>query len=223
MSVDKSILRFVLALTIVGFQITGGTAEGHAARDSGGRCASPRSSTIVANSAARVFSKRTRTGGERRFYLCSRTTGKKMFLGPRARDLDVESLSVFRLRGSTLAYARQYTRFRGGSSYQVYVRSARTGKVIRVVEAFDNQVPDRERALRDPVGLTDLVVTEHGALAWIARNPFAAGSTREVRKSDAAGDALLDSGSAIDLRSLTPRGTGVAWREGRVRRTYAFR
>lgn len=192
-----------MLLALVAFaQLADNLAPAQAASER--RCASAGSETVVRNAAARVFERRGR------FYLCDRRTGRKRFIGPRAKDLDNERLNRFRLAGGMLAYERFYGAFRSDPSYEIYVRDVASGRVTRRIEGAPIQAPRQEPQAKD--GIRDLVVNRNGDVGWIVQNPYTSGPRLEVRKSDSGGDALLDSGDGISSTSLTLEDDVLRWR-----------
>jgi hypothetical protein len=64
-----------------------------------------------------------------------------------------------------------------------------------------------------------LLITEGGALAWIADNAQADPPRIEVYKADAAGRTMLDASPVVRRGSLRVSGDTVAWVNGNEART----
>ena len=198
---------FVLAVVAVAFDAAASAAA------SGCRAAD--SETIVRNDLARVYEVRGR------HYLCTYRTGRSLRLDPPAEDLDIDRVDRMRLNGRFLAYQRVHVVFRGSTTFTIEVRDVRTRKLLRTVNAAPPEGATRTNSSRD--GVRDLAVTRGGALAWIVQNPFVPGPRLQVRRADAAGEALLDDGDAIVPASLELRATRVKWRNGRSIRSASLR
>lgn len=172
-------------------------------------CRAKASTTIVRNALARVYVQVRR--GAKRHYLCTYRSGRKLLLDPPAEGVDIDEVDRFRLNGRFLAYQRTHVYFRAGTSFTIEVRDVRTRRRTRSV----NATPDEGGSMSSPGdGVRDLVVTRRAALAWIAKNPYAAGPRLQVRRADTTGETLLDSGDEIAPSSLKLSGSTVRWRNG---------
>ncbi|HWI70362.1 MAG TPA: hypothetical protein VNT55_00290, partial [Baekduia sp.] len=127
---------------------------------------------------------------------------------PRASGFTVVAFSRWRLRGSTVAYARRRTAYRAASTFLVVVRDARTGRTIRAVDAAPKQ--GGQAADVPGGGVRDIVVAPDGRVAWIVTNPYALGAT-QVWKADGYGTTLLDQADGIAPASLDLAGDIVRW------------
>jgi len=199
------------ALAVAAAALTFGATSGTAAAPT---CRSAGAETVVQNRLARVYAI---TRGTKRHYLCTRRSGRRLWLDPPADDLDVERVGRFRLNGRSLAFQRVHVFFRARTSYTVELRDVRTRRLVRRVDA----APDGGTTgpSRPGDGVRDLVVTRGGALAWIVRNPSAPGPRLQVWRSDASGEELLDTGNGIAASSLSLDGAVVRWRNGGERRS----
>ena len=70
-----------------------------------------------------------------------------------------------------------------------------------------------------------LVLKSDGAVAWIGvgSSILRRGSYAEVHRADRRGQALLDSGAAIDPRSLKLNGSTLSWRHANLTRGSSLR
>ena len=151
--------------------------------------------TIAANGAVRVY----RRGGRTEYvaYACLTRTGRTRRLGQFDSD---GGPRAFALAGRFVAYDHLIcTHFecRGG----LRVLDVRSGAIRRIPLAAG-----RGHA-------TAVEVTESGAVAWIRTfsAPDNSAVFAEVRKHDADGETVLDSGPGIDRNSLARSGAAVYW------------
>lgn len=164
-----------------------------------------------------MFSKRRSPSVLLRYYGCYRPTGRKIFLGPRPGDADLNSFPVsrFRIAGTLVAYAYTKSPFRGNDEFFVHLRRVTDGKVIRRLPAaivrddrFEDEIGD---------GVKDLVVASNGAAAWIIVNPYSGPRTTEVYVARAGlAPVLVDHGDNVHRNSLTRRGCNAYWQNGAV-------
>lgn len=207
----RFVRRAAVTIAVAAWALGTGTGTGTALAET---CQVRGSETVVENRLARVFAI---TRGTRRHVLCTRRTGRSLWLDPPAEDLDVDRVNRFRLRGRFLAYQRIHVAFRGRTTFTIELRDVRTRRLARRVDAAPDGGAVRPSSARD--GVRDLVVSRGGALAWIVQNPYAPGSRLQVWRSDAAGDALLDQGDRIDPGSLSLAHGVVRWRADGERRS----
>ena len=178
-------------------------------------CRPPGARTIVQSSFARVY----RLGG--RSYGCLFRAGRAYRLGDQTSNESypdtVRLGRVVRLAGRFAAYEIRHVG-RGDSQYDVFVKDLRTGAIRRHPKAYEALTPPAEEP---DAGVTDIVLSSRGAVAWIVRNIYADPVRLEVRKADAtARSALLDAGTAIDPASLTLGRDGtLRWLNAGVTRT----
>jgi hypothetical protein len=102
----------------------------------------------------------------------------------------------------------------------VVVRNLSSGKRLRDVAATTKVLPESFQTV------DGIVVKADGAVAWISSvsSVFSHGSaTVEVHRADSRGATLLDSGRAIDPRSLRLSGATLSWRDGSSARKATLR
>ncbi len=122
-------------------------------------------------------------------------------------DIDGDpDVGLYRLAGPYVAYAESSCEGLGPCLSDVIVRDLRTGKA-----SFRAAPPS------DPFDqVSDLVLTENGAVAWIAQ-PKSLGGTPPASlettlwASDGQGSKVLASGDGIDPRSLELSGSTLTW------------
>jgi hypothetical protein len=190
-------------------------------------CASPGSKTLRQTSQVRVYRKRGLVVG------CHfRSNRRTVFIEP----VDLESLTVEQLRvAGPYAGFNIFSRGREGTSSTVIVDNLFTGRTVRRESRGGGRM---QGAGTEAVSVTDLVLRENGAVAWIyditAFGGDPSGATRtsmrtfEIRESDKGSgrfaSTLLDSGLSVDPRSLALRGaTIVEERRGAPHRLPALR
>jgi hypothetical protein len=116
------------------------------------------------------------------------------------------------LAGTVAAYSLDTCGVDSGST-TVYVRRLTNFKLLHTD-------PATSRSLVEAYGSTpSIVVKADGAVAWIGVNDSILGRGRviQVRKDDAAGRSLLDSGSGIQQASLKLIGSQLSWFDGGTR------
>lgn len=97
-------------------------------------------------------------------------------------------------------------------SYVIIVRNVKTKAFVATLAG--RWPESRPAGYRTLDALTDLELSDEGAVAWIISRPPDAGGYFFVQKADAAGRTLLDEGSAIDPRSLAISGNRIYWVNG---------
>lgn len=101
-------------------------------------------------------------------------------------------------------------------SAEVIVRDLRSGRQLRALAPTTSVLPESIQAV------DSIVVKADGAVAWIsqAASIVRRGSGKlEVQRADLRGQALLDSGTSIDSKSLRLNGSTLTWRHGSNTRT----
>lgn len=213
MNLPGSLKRVLGALPIaaVATVATVGLSMGApAAGAAGGRCEPDRSRTEEASRYARVYSVRRVQDDAvtRRWYACLHRTGRRVHLGdvgPAGQFSD--RISPVRLAGRHVAFAAEYTASTGDAlGAVVTVRDLRTGALVH-----------RFQSPGDPntYDVTDLELRAGGPVAWVARiiqgTPVT--TTFEVRtfSTGESQSTIVDSGAAIDRRSLALSGATLYW------------
>jgi hypothetical protein len=103
---------------------------------------------------------------------------------------------------------------------QVIVRRLTDGKRLASGAATDRPMVEGYEAV------DSLVLRSDGAVAWIGESRSLVvqrGAAIEVRKIDASGAGLLDSGSAVRVGSLRLHGATLSWQHGTATRHAALR
>jgi hypothetical protein len=141
----------------------------------------------------------------RRFFACER--GHAPFLFEHG-DTGADSLTdvpAAAIRGRFLAYGRTRKFGLGTQRATLIVRDLRTHKSVYVRRAVSKKL--------ELVSFHTVVVRRSGNVAWIASNIVGSEgeSVFEVRKHDAGGAALLDSGTGVIPQSLRLTSGGVQW------------
>lgn len=205
----------VTAVVLTAFVVGARDAPG----DARSSCVPKRSRTIAVDGGVRVYSRRVGETEARRYYGCVGSRGRPLFLGPPPQNsnLDVFDVRRFRVADPMVAYELQRLEFshdEGPIDYEIVVRDLRRRQRVRRVDAADVQQRRREGIDRQRDGVTGLVVTPHGSVAWIIHNPHVEPRRFEVYTADARGRAQVDAGDDIDGHSLSLKGTEVSWRRG---------
>lgn len=148
-------------------------------------------------------------------YGCSTTGPRSYRLGAAARTVREGSVGPVALAGVHVAYG--LSQFGVDTvSAQVIVRNLGTGVRLRSESATTHAL-----GVEFFQSVAAVVVKPDGAVAWIGQGGSIIHPGRreiEVNRADSRGQALLDSGTGIDVRSLRLRGSTVSWRHaGRVR------
>jgi hypothetical protein len=168
----------------------GSAAIGEAARPD---CRS-RGTTITANERACVFYIGDRD--QHVVHLCALRSRRSTRLG--SFGSEIGGVLNFRLAGGWVAYERALSR-RGLSDSRVESRSLGGTRRRRseLVHGVVSNVPDME-------------LKRNGSIAWVWRID----GVPQVRKLDADGEAVLDSGTEIDERSLALSDSTLYWTKG---------
>jgi hypothetical protein len=141
-------------------------------------------------------------------YGCSTSNGHRYRLGSAGFCTNADRVGPVALRGAVAAYGVQRCGVDTGTA-QVVTRRLSDGRVLHTSPAT-SRVPGAESY--QSVG--SLVVKADGAVGWIgeAHSIIGKGSpVVEVRRFDAHGQAELDSGPAIAVRSLRLHGSRLSW------------
>lgn len=204
------------ALAGVALAMTGPVSPAAAQSD----CEARGSRTEDASRFARVYSVRRVRDGDtatRRWYACLYRTGRRVALGEVGpAGMFSDRISPVRLAGRYVAYAEEYTAATGDA----------IGAVVQVRDLRTRTLVSRFQSPGDPntYDVTDLELRANGSVAWIARivQGTPATTTYEVR-TFAAGESeseIVDSGAAIETRSLALSGRTLFWtRDGAPRST----
>jgi hypothetical protein len=125
------------------------------------------------------------------------------------------------LDGAMLAYEKRastFTRYYqegepASSTWQVIVRDARTGRVVRTVPTGATTPPHPWLTFIGDGATTAIVVERDGSVAWITDT--VGGTNRyEVHAADQSGSHLLAGGSNIAPYSLALAGSTLYWTQG---------
>ncbi len=209
----KRVLGTSVAVTVLVVSIVGvvmGTALAPAARGKQS-CNVPRGGkTILLSREARVYKHRGRTS------LCITMSGRRIRLGD--EDPDRSFPSVIRVRSLRLS-----------KRYLAYVYESSREETERFIYSYSLRAPKRrsfvaeqreaERTQGAPSGVTDLEVSDRGALAWIVQNAYASPPRPEVHVADKAGARVLDSSPGIERGSLALARGRVYWSNGNTPRS----
>jgi len=100
------------------------------------------------------------------------------------------------------------------SSYRVFVRDLRTGRILHNVPTGTPNTPSRSMVGVGPA--TVIVVKNDGAVAWIAqsRPRTEPPAEYEVHALDSTGSRVLAAGPGVDPSSLALAGNTLYWTEG---------
>jgi hypothetical protein len=198
------------------------TAEARPAKRT---CDPPGSQLVVANSYARVYWRWNRTDGQRTRNLFScvwRTDRRRLhgLYGSAPPDaMEFGGISTVRLAGHFMAYGNAFgcDRYYGDCSGRIVVRDLRTGGLhaTKRLETI-NAPPERPAG---SLSVADLRLSRDGSAAFIAFHGF----SLELWMIDAQGSTLLDSGNAIDSRSLALTSQRIYWMHDGQPRTASFR
>jgi hypothetical protein len=193
-----------MVITTVGCAASAAKTEHPAAA----HCGPATAKTLTANGRARVYQQGANVYG------CSASSGRRFRLGASSITLDQPRVALVALAGGDAACALSSHGVDTGSA-EVVVRRLTDGRVLHRAPAV-SQVSGPESFS----SVTALVVTRGGGAAWIGSSSSIAtrGHRVEVRRVDARGRAMLDSGPGIGLRSLRLRGSRLTWADaGRER------
>jgi hypothetical protein len=178
------------------------------------KCSSGRSHVVVADAQAQVYEAPESPNlpeylsvfgcayGRRKPYVLGIPLGAESSSGSAGITNEV-------LAGPIVAYEKSLVQPGPGfTSYIVFVRDLRTGRVLR-------KVPTGTPTISSPnlvgAGLTTaIVVKSNGAVAWIVEKPL----KYEVHAVDNTGSRVLASGPEIERHSLALAGSTLYWMQG---------
>jgi hypothetical protein len=165
---------------------------------------------LARDAVARVYEAGTPAGGPRlggtAVYACYLRRGHPVALAPAGGFTRVGPVA---LAGPVVAYASAAMGVDTSSS-TVSVLNLASGARRTLTAASPPRRPESFTAV------SSLVVTARGSVAWIASRSGVGQpqTTYEVRRSDASGSALLDSGTSIASSSLRRAGAKITWIDG---------
>jgi hypothetical protein len=196
--------RLHLALLTAALLLVGGlpaAATAHAAR-----CAIADSKAVVQGTLARVYTTLTRKGTQ--YWGCLNGAGHPVALGFNSNDgRQLAGGPV--LAGRYVALWRRTEPYYGGS-LDVVVFDLRSRRQVHAGPVLSARSPYEQ--------VLSVLLSPNGSVAWLA-SAFEAGSANpnpgaiEVRKIDARGPVVLDSGPGIALRSLSLNGGMLTWND----------
>jgi hypothetical protein len=194
--------RRVVALTSLALTISSGAAVLGADATARVRipCGPAAALTLASSSRARVYASHGSAFG------CAAGAGSPLRLGKTTNCISSDLVGPVVVAGDIAAYASERCGVDTGST-QVLVRNLRTGKRLSASPAVTVPGPESFPSV------DSLVARSDGAAAWIAEAKSLGNHQRnvELRRIDARGESLLDSGAAIGLRSLRLRGARLTW------------
>lgn len=166
-------------------------------------CRTHPAETVGRSPEGRVFLHYRRRGVTllERAYGCLFSTQERFLLGATDRE-GIGGPTMFELAGPYAGYV--FVGCSAACGYTVYVNDLRNGAVVKRLSFLE--------------GVTDLVVSPSGAVAFI-ENPRFEAVAPEVRIATGASAQVVDSGEGIDLDSLELEGNLVSWIKDGIRRT----
>jgi hypothetical protein len=175
-----------------------------AAHPSAPVCGPASAKTLAASHAARVY------GSGHWVYGCAAGAGRTYRLGQRPTCIGPARIAPVMVTGTLAGYGSERCGVDTGSA-EIVVRRLTDGKTLARLPATTTSV-----GAESYQSVTALVLNGAGAVAWIAvnRSIIGSGMAIEVRKHDATGSALLDSGAGIQTASLQRHGSQLTWRHG---------
>jgi hypothetical protein len=199
--------RLALLATAAALAACGATAGGSSSA-SGPVCGPTAATTLAASAQGRVYA----SGGSA--YGCAAGGHGRIRLGGTRSCIGSSLVGPVTVRGALTAYALKTCGVDTGSTV-VNVRRLTDGTQLRSAPAAGPLGPESYTAV------SRLVLAKSGSVAWIVSTSSLAAHRRgiEVRRSDARGTALLDSGAAIAIHSLRLTGSTLHWRNGGQLRT----
>lgn len=173
-------------------------------------CGPKSAKTLARSSSARLFLRQAK------IYGCANGKRHQFLIGNQSSCLVAPGLAspvaaAGQLAGYGLVRCLVDTR-----SASVVIRRLSDGKQLnRLAASTGKQRPESFDSV------ASLVLRSDGSVAWITTvaSPLARVSTAEVHRADRHGAALLDSGPAINPRSLSLHGSTVSWTDGGSRRS----
>jgi hypothetical protein len=179
------------------------------------RCKVPRGAAVVAESKAAIVYSRPRKDtqiNEVDFIGCRRSLGIARKITYTSGDVSYEAkTSLWRLADRYVGYSLSYCTHYGDCTYNVYGYDLKRGRVVLTMQPFATP-----RFTYPPVtgGITALVVSPRGNIAYIV----VAGDTVRVgtnaRKGGGAPERTLDEGSDLDSSDLRLSNGVLMWTHG---------
>lgn len=190
-----------------------GAAAGRGQRS---RCAPAHSETVARDRDVRVYSLATKTPGHDGTYACLLHSGRTVALA-KPRRYRRDSIGHVVLAGTIVAYTDSTHGVDTGSTRIVVVNLA----VRRTLLSIPGVGDFADGCVINFREVTDLVVTDHGSVAWIVRKGANCRTATFEVHSDSASSAqsLLEEGPAILPGSLLASGQTVSWENGGQRRS----
>jgi hypothetical protein len=188
----------VLGLAVVGVGCSSVTAR---AGLSPFPCGPPAARSLALTRVARVFQQ------GKIVYGCSVRARHSYRLGSAGFCTNSDRVGPIALAGEVAAYGVQRCGVDTGTA-QVVVRRLSDGRVLHTAPAT-SRVPGAESYQ----SVASLVVKADGAVGWIgaAHSIIGHGAVIEVHRFDRSGQAQLDQGAEVGLRSLRLRGSQLTW------------
>ena len=186
-------------------------ADAHAKRPG---CSSA-GTTLAASPVARVYLLPPRNGFEP-VYACHYRTGRRVLLGTSGDCQATEEVGHLALAGRFVGHSIRSCGIEDEGQSSVAVVNLRTRRTVRSARAVGPPAPGGTEVSS---AIAELVLKPNGSVAWIgaARHYFGGPESVEVwelRKSDAGGEVLVDSGSG--LSALAVAGSTLYWtKDGR--------
>jgi hypothetical protein len=200
MAQRRDVAMTCLVLTIAAGAVALATGAGARTRMP---CGPAAAQTLASSSRARVYASRGAAFG------CAGDGGRSIRLGKTSNCIGSDRVGPVAVAGEIAAYASERCGIDTGFT-QVLVRNLRTGKRLSASPAVTVPGPESFPSV------DSLVARPDGAAAWIAEASSLGNHLKnvELRRIDARGQSLLDSGPAIAPRSLHLRGSTLTWRHG---------
>jgi hypothetical protein len=197
----------VLAASLV---ILGGLLIPRSARShvSSSPCGPAGARTLAADGVARVYA----VGND--VFGCASGGSRPYKLGQRNTCVGTARVGPVVVAAKLTAYALSRCGVDTGFT-QVIVKRLTDGAQLRALAATSPPGPESFQSV------DSLTLKSDGAVAWIATGSSIVGGRKliEVRKADRDGDALLDSGGAVDSASLRLHHSRLSWKHGSTTRT----
>jgi hypothetical protein len=183
-------------------------------------CAAKKSTTLAATKDARVYSVRTKNGGERR-YACRNKKNKRVFLGGDECQNDTEAGS-FTLKGKYVGWIASSCGLVAGTS-QIRVTDLNTGKTLYSASAA-SRTTSVAGGQETNTFVADYVMKDNGSVAWIGvfgddgtttvDSPADEVQVRRLQPGAPAGGEIVDQGQTVVLESLALAQDGFYYRKG---------
>ncbi len=179
------------------------------------RVCSKAGSTMAASAGARVYSLPPRDGFEY-VYACRRRTGRRVLLGTRGDCQNQAEVGHVALAGPFVGYSMRTCGIEDEGSSSIAVRDLRSGKAVRSADAVGPPAPG---VTESGSSVLELVLKPNGSVAWIGAaahySPSQSTQVTELRKADAGGETLVDSGGSLSALALA--GSTLYWtKDGRA-------